>query len=1009
MNRPTDSQRDSPELQNISPMYAQQPAITSIFERSFAHDQLKPKPFKFGELITGCMSAPNQRRDGATWDAPRSEPLISEPTRAARGGHSPTIHPASIQTRPGMGARVKSTEQLPPLSSLFDTSRPPLTSRSSFGSNPSPTFAPSSPRFSHRLTGHVQQNSIVQPTWNGSHPSQSNSQPSKQFAYSRVPPLTKLSDLPPTNPRSALNYRPDSPGYYESRPDNHDPHRERHVQQPGRWPQRTEQSHQDYFPSMPDDGISSVHGYLRVQMEPFYPSRAAKHDIEKSNSYHESTQCGLSRSQYQNSGNNPAMSESASTKDTLGPKIWTGTHFLPRFVRQAEVPGEGVCYFYDDGTHCKTVIDGEPVNAHWGVTKAGKPRKRLAIACITCREKKIKCDPDYPRCVQCEKFGRICKFKNAPRGGQGSPDSPPIEPDDMTTSSVPQLPDLEESKTDRHGFQFASHHEGKRSPRQEIDEHHPKRRRSALESYTPMKSERNENHFVDTVSPPQQQQSPTVQHQSLDWCAKQAALNPFDTDEALALELLDIYFAHISSTTYCFLPEHRFRQWVTDRTIPKSSDDLVLIYAVLAIATNFSGRDSLRTRGLEFATISRFCNNGREFSLQLVQSRLLLSLYFYATNANHDSWDYCGGALRAAMGLRLNLELDESDSNMRSTAFGLNRYGYAECRRRTFWSCYLMDHFCGFCIGQLSTFNPKDIFLRLPCETRHFEAQANVVAPFFDSSRIPNQGMLENAGVMAYLINMICIWGDVRANNYRGSQTSSAVSSEPFPTFYAKTMMRLDAWSQSLPQRLKFNAENLDATLKDGITGSFVDMHFIFHVTQAKLNRYVKRETASLQQLQSSFRLAHQHSDMILHMSDIVASHASRPFASMYCGYAIVVAIDILTAKGRLKDIPQLRSRLEGSRAILSDLAAFWYSGRKQDETIARRVNTLAMIERDAIFNRLSAANVDSDSNRNTQEFSVNTELGFYEMKISLDTAVRAVDDGIYGVGWDMWTKALDS
>lgn len=106
-------------------------------------------------------------------------------------------------------------------------------------------------------------------------------------------------------------------------------------------------------------------------------------------------------------------SESATGKDGLGPKIWTGSHFLPRFVRAAEVPGEGMCYFYDDGSHCKTVIDGEAVNAHWGVTKAGKPRKRLAIACVTCREKKIKCDPDYPRCIQCEKFGRVCKFKNA--------------------------------------------------------------------------------------------------------------------------------------------------------------------------------------------------------------------------------------------------------------------------------------------------------------------------------------------------------------------------------------------------------------------------------------------------------------------------------------------------------------------------------------------------------------------------------------------------------------------
>lgn len=114
-----------------------------------------------------------------------------------------------------------------------------------------------------------------------------------------------------------------------------------------------------------------------------------------------------------NSGSQATAGETQPTKDGLGPKIWTGTHFLPRFVRAAEIPGEGLCYFYDDGSHCKTVIDGEAVNAHWGVTKAGKPRKRLAIACVTCREKKIKCDPDYPRCIQCEKFGRVCHFKNA--------------------------------------------------------------------------------------------------------------------------------------------------------------------------------------------------------------------------------------------------------------------------------------------------------------------------------------------------------------------------------------------------------------------------------------------------------------------------------------------------------------------------------------------------------------------------------------------------------------------
>ena len=86
---------------------------------------------------------------------------------------------------------------------------------------------------------------------------------------------------------------------------------------------------------------------------------------------------------------------------------------LPRFIGEVDVPGEGPSWFYEDGTTCRKVIDGEPVNAQWGVTKAGKPRKRLAIACKTCREKKIKCDPAEPKCVQCEKCGRECIFTTA--------------------------------------------------------------------------------------------------------------------------------------------------------------------------------------------------------------------------------------------------------------------------------------------------------------------------------------------------------------------------------------------------------------------------------------------------------------------------------------------------------------------------------------------------------------------------------------------------------------------
>jgi hypothetical protein len=123
-------------------------------------------------------------------------------------------------------------------------------------------------------------------------------------------------------------------------------------------------------------------------------------------------------------GRPAAQPESLYGRAPVGPRIWTGTHFLPRFIGEQYVPAEGPCYFYDDGTHCKTIIDGEAVNPYWGVTKAGKPRKRLAVACLTCREKKIKCDPDYPQCLQCEKAGRECRFKNASVSSRAFPCAP---------------------------------------------------------------------------------------------------------------------------------------------------------------------------------------------------------------------------------------------------------------------------------------------------------------------------------------------------------------------------------------------------------------------------------------------------------------------------------------------------------------------------------------------------------------------------------------------------------
>ena len=109
-------------------------------------------------------------------------------------------------------------------------------------------------------------------------------------------------------------------------------------------------------------------------------------------------------------GTNPYRPQSTSVMFPGRANLPSGPGSEHVIVQEEVVPGRGLCYVYEDGAIVPKVPNVDSVNPKWGTTKAGKPRKRLGQACDTCREKKIKCDPSIPKCAQCQKFGRKCKF-----------------------------------------------------------------------------------------------------------------------------------------------------------------------------------------------------------------------------------------------------------------------------------------------------------------------------------------------------------------------------------------------------------------------------------------------------------------------------------------------------------------------------------------------------------------------------------------------------------------------
>lgn len=293
-------------------------------------------------------------------------------------------------------------EKLPSISSLLSGPLQPQTQESSHVVLPplierSPSYPTTSLQDVRRSGAPTYQDRLFQESYQR----QPQAEPG-HFAYPSRTETERSGRPPPRSIQPAIGSAAESPQSYDPRHSPHESNRTQLSSSSRRSPRSEPEARQDYFPLLPKDisNINQIPNPPCPSLRPLAP--AIRGDPNRSSST-------------QGPQSTPVSSvpvDPNAAKEPLGPKIWTGTQFLPRFVRRQEIPGEGLCFFYDDGTHCKATIDGEEVNAYWGVTKAGKPRKRLAIACVPCREKKIKCDPNFPRCVQCEKLGRVCKFMN---------------------------------------------------------------------------------------------------------------------------------------------------------------------------------------------------------------------------------------------------------------------------------------------------------------------------------------------------------------------------------------------------------------------------------------------------------------------------------------------------------------------------------------------------------------------------------------------------------------------
>lgn len=638
-------------------------------------------------------------------------------------------------------------------------------------------------------------------------------------------------------------------------------------------------------------------------------------------------------------------SEGIPTKDGLGPKIWTGTHFLPRFVRAAEVPGEGLCYFYDDGSHCKTMIDGEAVNAHWGVTKAGKPRKRLAIACVTCREKKIKCDPDFPRCVQCEKFGRICKFKNAPRGGHnGSPTTPPAElhedrlesaghhdyrqPGSSGSSplsprtALPDGPSAKRVKVDHHAFVPS----GEPSPAISRPMNHSK------------------SHLGTPLPPPEM---PRIPESVL---SRAWQTDPYVTDPQSINAVMTQFFAHIDSTMILqLLPERTTKTWVASSVHRKSPEDLMLVYSMLAVGVALSGGP--KSIAYEYAQVAHHAHRSTTSNcLQVAQSRILLAVYYISVSRRREANEVMSAAAHACTALQLNLEFDRTrEAAVPVFPLALSRAGYSESRRRTMWSLFMLERLSGWFPDRMTMVSAEDMFIRLPADLGAFEQQLESVSPMFD----PNDFHVLRAvsrpqEVAAYLVQMVHLWAEAQSSAYKLVHRPAHPSVE---SSRVRTLLSaISHWRSAIPNRLESMAGNLEDAAMAGQLGSFLTMHLLCNHALIKLNRYngTPRSLSPEMRRDSVEKCQHHAMEIVQLIERLDRLLRARPMTLSVpppmIAAAVSETVDVLSSSSALASLDRVVDSMRIMKPLVDTMCNVWEESRSMRAAIEKRLHLLNRI-----------------------------------------------------------------
>ncbi|SCN81513.1 related to pathway-specific regulatory protein nit-4 [Fusarium fujikuroi] len=572
------------------------------------------------------------------------------------------------------------------------------------------------------------------------------------------------------------------------------------------------------------------------------------------------------------------------------------------------------------------------------VTVSGKPRQRSALACSTCRTKRVKCDGQRPSCSTCNTAGEVCEYttqdsnrkppskryvealqerirtleaqlerfqNNAGNQDRGLPSS--IE-DSYSTSEGDSLPD---DSSYRSPIKDISDRLGALNIGEDGQIHYfGSRSNFSLLKNSPVAS--------STVS------SRDLQKQAAD-TLDQLNLRVEVSDE-LRNHLLDLFWSWQNTWQYLVVKE----LFLEDLYITHSGRyaSPLLLSAVLALAARYSDRVELRSNPLEQNTAGNALAEQAKMILfyesqapkvTTVQATALLGLREIATDKEALGWMYCGMAARMAFNLGLHLDRSHWVETGHITK------DEAEVGTIVWWGCYVLDKLFNIGLGRPSTIQEHETSAQLPSMDHSAEYESwHSESPIGEPIVFPRSHQVSNIRATVQLFR---VTSSALDEIYRpGSQHSKTRIME----LVTKTHVNIIEFQINLPSCLRLSPSPLAPTLPH-----IYLLHLQIHVAIILLHRPfvgVQRKTLDAGSFHPSSGSSHlkecsQSSHSISNIFRLYSKHYTLrriPISAIHCAFTASIILLLETTSTDTKDRDRAIASLKVLAEALADMSTAW-------------------------------------------------------------------------------------